>query len=386
LQNHSFLENVKAYVGFDDDSSAALREALPFVAPSFRAIIDDFYAAIEAHPGASAAITGGTAQIARLKGTLLRWIDELFVGPHDEAYFARRSRIGRVHVQISLPQVYMLTAMDRIRVQSLAAIRRAGLPAATADRMITALHQILDIELAIMLETYREDLLTKNRTAERLATIGQFAASIGHELRNPLGVVESSAFLLGRRLDQLQIADPGLTKHLEKISSEVHRSNKTINELLELARSKPPSRRHVGAHAVVAQAIAAAHLPAAIEVAVTGAEGIAVDADPDQLARVLTNLLINASQAMGGRGRASIDVHREGHRVVLRVGDEGPGVPADLRARIFEALFTTKAKGTGLGLALCRRIVEAHGGTLTLEPSAAGALFQIVVPDLSTPP
>jgi signal transduction histidine kinase len=386
VNNLSFLDNVKIYVGFDEASSAALREAHAIVAPHFGPIIDDFYATIEAHPGARAAITGGAAQIERLKGTLLRWIEEVFLGPHDEAYFERRARIGRMHVQIDLPQVYMLTAMDRIRVRSLAALRGTPtLPEAAAERMITALHQILDIELAIMLETYREDLLAKNRTAERLATIGQFAAGIGHELRNPLGVVESSAFLLARRLQQLQIADPGLTKHVEKITAEVQRSNKTITDLLELARNRPLSRRPIGADAFLSQAIAAAHLPAGVDVEVAGAAGVGLDADFDQLQRVLVNLLINAGQAMNGKGRVWIDARRDGARVVLRVRDEGPGVPPDLRARIFEALFTTKAKGTGLGLALCRRIVGAHGGTMTLEPSEAGAIFQIVIPDGAPP-
>ena len=121
----TFRENVKAYVGFDDAATASLREAHPLVAPHFGAIIDDFYATIEAHPNARAAITGGAAQIARLKQSLLRWIDELFTGPHDEAYFERRARIGRVHVQINLPQVYMLTAMDRIRLRSADVLREA---------------------------------------------------------------------------------------------------------------------------------------------------------------------------------------------------------------------------------------------------------------------
>jgi signal transduction histidine kinase len=382
LKNLTFLENLKLYVGFDAASSAALRDAHPLVAPHFGPIIDDFYATIEAHPGARAAITGGAAQIQRLKGSLLRWIDEVFLGPHDEAYFERRARIGRMHVQIDLPQVYMLTAMDRIRVQSLAALRAVReLPLATSERMITALHQILDMELAIMLETYRDDLLAKNRTAERLATIGQFAASIGHELRNPLGVVESSAFLLSRRLEQLKIADPGLSKHVEKISIEVQRSNKTITDLLELARSRPLTRRTVGTDALVAHAVAAAGLPAGVDVQVSGAEGVKLDGDFDQMSRVLSNLLVNAAQAMNGKGRVWLDVRRDGARTVLQVRDEGPGVPADLRARVFEALFTTKAKGTGLGLALCRRIVDAHGGALTLEPSASGAVFQIAIPD-----
>ena len=387
MENLTFLQSLKIYVGFDDAASDALRQAYPVVAPHFGPIIDDFYATIEAHPGARAAITGGSGQIQRLKGSLLQWIDEIFRGPHDEDYFERRARIGRVHVQINLPQMYMFTAMDRIRVQSLDVLRDAStVEPSTSRRMMTALHQILDIELAIMLETYREDLLAKNRTAERLATIGQFAAGIGHELRNPLGVIESSAFLVSRRLEQLQMSDANLSKHMEKITSEVHRSNRTINDLLELARSKPLKRRPIEANEFIAQAVAAAHLPVTVSVAVAAAQGTMLDIDPDQLARVVSNLLINASQAMGGVGHIWIEARHERERSTVVVRDDGPGVPVELRGRIFEALFTTKAKGNGLGLALCRRITEAHSGSLTLEPSERGATFKISIPDhLSAP-
>jgi len=382
MQVPSFLENVKAYVGFDDDASAALRNAHSLVSPHFGAIIDDFYATIEAHPGASAAITGGTAQIQRLKKSLLQWIDELFRGPHDEAYFQRRARIGRVHVQINLPQMYMLTAMDRIRVRSVDVLRDAPtIPMNVLRTTLTALHQILDIELAIMLETYREDLLAKNRTAERLATIGQFAAGIGHELRNPLGVVESSAYLVTRRLEALQISDATLNRHMEKIAVEVKRSGKTINDLLELARSRPLNRRRTNAHEFINQAIAAANLPAGVQVLVNAPADVDVDVDPDQLGRVLTNLFINASQAMDGRGHIWVEARRDGAEAVLSVRDDGPGVTSQVRDRIFEALFTTKAKGSGLGLALSRRITEAHGGTVVLEPSDRGAAFRIAIPD-----
>jgi len=380
----TFREKVMAYVGFDDSSTAALREAKALVAPHFGAIIDDFYDTIEAHPDARAAITGGASQIARLKQSLLRWIDDLFTGPHDEAYFERRLRIGRVHVRIDLPQMYMLTAMDRIRVQTAAVMRGAAIDEARQRRMLTAIHQILDIELAIMLESYRDDLLTKNRTAERLATIGQFAAGIGHELRNPLGVVESSAFLVSRRLEQLKISDPGLTRHMEKIVTEVQRSGRTINDLLELARNRPPKRRRVDARDVVLQAVPAAHLPAGVTVDVEIPAGVPIDVDPDQLGRVLTNLLINASQATNGTGHVWIEASREPAATLVRVRDDGPGVPWELREQVFQALFTTKAKGSGLGLALCRRIAEAHGGTVTLEPSERGAAFRITIPDSAT--
>jgi signal transduction histidine kinase len=84
---------------------------------------------------------------------------------------------------------------------------------------------------------------------------------------------------------------------------------------------------------------------------------------------------------MSAKGHIWIDAWREGASTIIRLRDDGPGIPSSLREQIFEALFTTKAKGSGLGLALCRRITEAHGGTVTLEPSEQGAAFRIVVPD-----
>jgi two-component system, NtrC family, sensor histidine kinase HydH len=378
----SFLADLKAYVDFNDESSAALRAVVPIVLPHLEAIIDDFYAAIEAHPGARAVITGGEAQIARLKKTLQKWLLELLSGPHDEAYFERRARIGRVHVQISLPQAYMFTAMDRIWVRVAAVLRPALAHDPDAqERTLVALHQVMDIELAIMLETYREDLMAKNRTAERLATIGQFAAGIGHELRNPLGVVETSAYLLRQILQQQGPVDPRVGRHLDKIASEIKRSNNTITELLELARDKPPARRATPIASLFRAAVAAANLPPAVEVIERATADLTGTFDPDQISRVLTNLLINASQAMNGSGRVWLEAERHGSESKIRVRDTGPGVPTEIRKRIFEALFTTKAKGNGLGLALCRQIAEAHGGTVVLEPSETGAAFLLTVPD-----
>ena len=156
----TFFESLKQYVGFTEASSAALRELHPLAQPSFVPIVDDFYAAIEAHPGARAAITGGPAQMARLKQTLIQWLDSMLLGPHDETYYQVRARIGRVHVRIELPQGFMFTAMNRIRVHLLDVLRGAnGRRSGGSAGRSTALHQILDLELAIMLETYREDLV-----------------------------------------------------------------------------------------------------------------------------------------------------------------------------------------------------------------------------------
>ena len=377
----TFFANIKLYVGFTDASSDALRELHPVAEPFFAPIVDDFYAAIEAHPGASKAITGGPAQIERLKQTLIRWMDKMLLGPHDEAYYDLRSKIGRMHVRIALPQAYMFTAMDRIRVRLLDVLRTKLAPDPDrVERIATALNQIMDLELAIMLETYREDLETKHRNAERLATIGQFAASIGHELRNPLGVVESSLYLVRQHLGEVA-AQPQVAKHLDRIGNEVQRANRTIHDLLDLARNRPPRRHRTGLRALVESAAEAALLPAAISFEVGIPADLTANIDPDQVRQILVNLLTNAAQALRGRGHVWVegDVTADGS-TRLRLRDDGPGIPVQDRHRVFEALYTTKAKGSGLGLALCRRIMEAHEGTIELEPGETGASFLLTFP------
>lgn len=104
------LDEIKRYVGFAETDEAMLRGLQPRVAPHVAAIIDDFYVHILEHPGARNSITGGEEQVERLKGSLREWMDELFAGPWDAAYYDKRARIGRRHVQIDLPQQYMFTA------------------------------------------------------------------------------------------------------------------------------------------------------------------------------------------------------------------------------------------------------------------------------------
>ncbi len=378
------FQRAMEYVGFTHASSAALREFHPVAQPHFQHAIDDFYATIEAHPRASDVITGGSAQIERLKKTLVRWLDSVLLGPHDAAFVESHSRIGYVHVRIDLPQDLMFTAMNRIRRHMVVAADEAyaGDPA-RRRAIIEALDQIFDLELAIMLDTYRANLESRMRANERLATIGQLAASIGHELRNPLGIIESSLFLVRQRLKRAGMQDAGIDKHLDKVGLQVKICGKTITDLLELARSRPPKRQAIDVAALVDFAAESAALGEGIRIEQEIPEGLRLDADPDQLRQVLSNLLGNASQAMNGQGRIWVSAERGTGGVALRVRDEGPGVPLEHREHIFDALYTTRPKGTGLGLALCRRILEAHHGELMLEASSAGAVFRVWVPDFA---
>jgi two-component system, NtrC family, sensor histidine kinase HydH len=376
----TFFDSLKRYIGFTAATSATLARLHPIAQPHFAAIVDDFYAAIEADPDARAAIAGGAPQIARLKETLVRWLDRLLLGPHDQGYFELRARIGRVHVRIDLPQAFMLTAMNRIRLRLMEVV--ADHAGREAEAMQVAVNQILDLELAIMLETYREDLMAKNRGAERLATIGHFAASIGHELRNPLAVMESSLYLLQQHLGQEAAARPDVAKHLARIAGEIARANKTIHDLLDLARNRPPQRRPTEVRRLIESAEAASLLPPGVRVAASDVPPqLTVDVDADQLRQVLVNLFTNSTHAMSGRGTIHVMAEAPSAAVIrIRVRDDGPGIAAEARHRLFEALFTTKAKGTGLGLALCRRILEAHGGSIELESGDAGASFLMTLP------
>lgn len=328
----SFLDDLKQYVGFTDDSTATLRELYPLAAPHFPRIVDDFLATIEAHPRARMAIGDGPDQTARLRTTLGEWLSTTLLGPHDDAYLASRARIGRVHVRIDLPQAYMFMAMNRIRMQ-LVGIAQQNL-SAHLERLFsvtTALHQILDIELAIMLETYRDYLVIKNRNAEKLATIGQVATSIGHELRNPLAVIESSAYLVAKHLGPEGSRRSSIAKHLERISRETKQATRTISDLLALAHDRPLSRSRAPIRDLVRAAIEAALLPSGVTVETSLPERLCADLDPGQIQHVLTNLLVNASQAMGGTALVAIDAVLVDDGVRVRVRDEGPGVPLEIR-------------------------------------------------------
>jgi len=162
-------ESIQAYVGFDAESRAILREFHNIAHSHFREISEDFYSALERHPTARQAITGGRAQVERLKQTLVVWMASVLLGPHDQAYLAQHLQIGRVHVRIGLPQEFMLTAMNRIRVKFLTVNHEAHPHNRDLEFLAAkAIHQALDLELAIMLASYRDDLLQKVMTNERL--------------------------------------------------------------------------------------------------------------------------------------------------------------------------------------------------------------------------
>ncbi len=367
----TLFEELKRYVRWSAADETALRALHPVAVRELERIAGVFYARILDHDEARRALEGGESQVGRLKITLQAWMDSMLRGPWDEAYYERRARIGRLHVRIALPQHYMFGAMNVVRSEMVLLIDRNYRDRPDDERAIReALHKILDIELAVMLHTYREDYIAQQARHERLSTFGQLVGSIGHELRNPLGVIESSLYILRRRID-----DDRARKHVDRIGEQVVIANQIIADLLDMIRDRPLQLERVRVAALVDAALAVVKRPPEVIIAVRGlAELPEVQADASKLRQVLVNLIDNAIDAVGVGGEVRIHGKVSGDRVVLSVEDSGPGVDAAIRGRLFEPLITNKAKGIGLGLPLVRRIVEHHGGTVAYEaPPPASA-------------
>ena len=244
-------------------------------------------------------------------------------------------------------------------------------------------------EAAATIERQQQALEASRRAAfenEKLAAIGRLAAGIAHEVRNPLGVIRSSAALVREHFREGDDAHRACGFILE----EIDRLDGLIASLLAFARPTSLRVRLAAVRDVVARAAALAEEPlrrreARLEARLAAPEAeLAVD--PDLIAQVLLDLVTNAAEAVPRGGRVELRARTEPERVVLAVADDGPGVPEAERARVFEPFYTTKAGGTGLGLAMAERIVRAHGGSLAVVPGAgagpggAGACFEVVLP------
>jgi signal transduction histidine kinase len=218
---------------------------------------------------------------------------------------------------------------------------------------------------------------------ERLAGLGDMAASVAHEVRNPLNAVSVGLQRLRAEFEPAEAAE--YRRLLDVVQAEVRRLDGIVEEFLALARPLTLDRRPVPLGELVEETLVLLE-PQAQRAGVTVARRLApglpaVEADRDRLAQVLTNLLLNALQAMPGGGTLTLGARADRRTLTLEVADTGPGIPPEVLPRIFEPYVTTKARGLGLGLPIARRIVEAHGGRIEAESEPGrGARFRVALP------
>lgn len=234
-----------------------------------------------------------------------------------------------------------------------------------------------DLQQAMtQLRETQDELLRK----EKLATIGQLASSVGHELRNPLGVMANAVYILERTVE----SPPPKAKHyLQLLSAQIKLSERIVGDLLDSARSQAPQRRRTDVHALITAQLGRVNIPSNVHVEFEVSQNLPeVHVDPDQVGQILVNLFTNATQAMDNHpGVLSVRAHNGDGRVHIQVRDTGPGVPPELVEKIFEPLYTTKARGIGLGLSVSRSLASANRGSLSvMNHPGGGAVFSLDLP------
>jgi signal transduction histidine kinase len=228
-----------------------------------------------------------------------------------------------------------------------------------------------------------ERTLDRLSNRESLAAVGEFAASLAHEVRNPLTAIRLDL----QRVEEALPTDFGLREEHERALAEVERLNDTVSTALAAARTGGAQDAKVDLRSPIqAAARAAAPAFAEHEAALTvhmGDEPTSVNGDTGALEQLFLNLLQNSAEALKAGDEAAVTLSEEGGHAVVVVTDSGPGVAQENLGRIFEPLFTTRPEGTGLGLTVARRIAMAHGGTLDLKNQDGGGARAVVQLPLS---
>ena len=246
------------------------------------------------------------------------------------------------------------------------------------DEQAVTRRQLAELEAAYArLARAQTELLA----SDRLATVGKLAAGVAHEVGNPL------AGILGYvSLARSRGAEPAVADLLDRVEAEVQRIDQIVRGLLDLGRTAKGTPQPIAVKPLVkscAKLLKAGKDFDQVTLDLNVGDGAVVRAEPGPLSQVLINLLLNAAQAMGGKGVVTVCTRRAGDRELIEVRDLGPGISAEVLPRLFEPFFTTKSAGagTGLGLAVSRHLVTSMGGTLeAANASGGGACFTVSLP------
>jgi signal transduction histidine kinase len=270
-------------------------------------------------------------------------------------------------------------SMQRTELRLLATAARLG-HVARQDSRDPA--ELVDESVSVMLDRLRQSERDALR-AEQLAQVGQMAAGVAHEVRNPLASIK----LLVQAAASPSRETPFRAKDLEVMEREIGRLEQIVSGFLDFARPPRPQKSSFHLKPFLCRIVDAWRTRVErqhVTISVTAPDSLTIVADEGQLRQVIDNLINNALEAQPAGGRVEITaIAPEGRRsgVVIRVGDQGPGMQRDLMEKAFEPFVSTKETGLGLGLSICRRIVELHGGTITNSPRpGGGTTFDVELP------
>lgn len=392
----SFVEDLKRYIGFSADDAYRLRSLAPLVEPHLPALADRFYEEIPRHLGAAQVFTGGATQVARLKLTLQQWARGLFSGEYGEAYANERFRIGFRHVQIGLPQRYVISATFVVDQFLRDVFDREIADDHERWQAHRSLSRILNLDLNLICETYfegslrelrhlNEELAGTNRSLEEANRVkGEFLATVSHELRTPLTAIIGFSKLLA------DDAVPQPEKRRE-FTRDIHASAlallSLVDEILDVARIESGRFQvrtgQVDVLAEIREALTEVALEAERKQLVLDTELPPtlppVVGDGPRVRQVLVNLLGNAVK-FTDRGSVLVTATADanGSRVSVSIRDSGIGIAPEAVSLLFEkfrqldASHTRRQSGVGLGLAISKALMERMGGTIELRSEGLG--------------
>jgi len=264
-----------------------------------------------------------------------------------------------------------------------------GLLASQFNQMTKSLKQLIDEKEGVMeeiknvnkeLSSINLELIHKNEQlndaqeqlvrTEKLAAVGTLASGVSHELRNPLSAIKNAVFLLKRKLSKKAMPDidEKIIKFLDIMDKEIDRCSKIINDLLGFTRVTKPTRFSADINAVVNEALSRVDISKNIKLSKSLQPDLPmIMIDANQIGQVLINLVENACQAMMNEGELKICSRVSDSFMEVEVGDSGCGIPKKEVKKIFDPLFTTKPRGTGIGLAVCYGIIQKHNGVIYVK-------------------
>lgn len=231
--------------------------------------------------------------------------------------------------------------------------------------------------------TERSLLEERMRRMERYMGLGSLAAGLHHEIKNPLGALSLHIQLLEEKLGE--DSPPGAAEHLQVLKTEITRVGGVLESFRDFASSTKLNAQPTDLGALVEQAVRLIQPQTeqqGIEIRYDNEAGgdIQAEVDAARLEQVLLNLLLNASEAIEGNGRIHVRLFIDSLGVQIEVSDTGPGIPEDILPRVFDPYFTTKPRGSGMGLAVCQKIAQQHGGSITYDTGPDGTLFRLSLP------
>ena len=215
--------------------------------------------------------------------------------------------------------------------------------------------------------------------SEMLATVGKTAGMVGHDIRNPLQAIVSDIYLAKTEMASAPESDEkkNVLESLQEIEENTEYISKILADLLDFARTVTPHNTKVNIEETVQDVLSSVSIPKDVAVSYSIAKDFPIlILDTLYLKRILTNLVLNALQAMPKKGKLTVNAFRQDGEAVIRIEDTGVGIPDEIKSQIFTPLFTTKSKGQGFGLPVVKKLTEAMGGTVTFESEKGnGAKF-----------